>query len=91
MGSGGTADLVRSLPWAGLDGTMTRRMSNSAAWANAQAKTGSLSTASTLAGIVSTSSGRLLVYVIGTENVPDDAAANTRPALDKFVGALAAL
>lgn len=91
MGSGGTADLVRSLPWAGLDGTMARRMSNSAAWANAQAKTGSLSTVSSLAGIVSTSDGRLLVYVIGTENVPDDAGANTRPVLDKFVGALAAL
>lgn len=89
--TGVLADLPRSLPWAGLDGTMKNRMTEGEAYANAQAKTGSLSEVSSLAGIVQTSSGRILVYAIGNEAVPDDAAALTRPVLDDFVAGLAAL
>lgn len=89
--SGDLAGLVRSLPWAGLDGTMTSRMSGSAAVANAQAKTGSLGSVSSLAGIVQTNSGRILIYAIGNDAVPDDAAALTRPVLDRFIVGLAEL
>ncbi|WP_115728615.1 D-alanyl-D-alanine carboxypeptidase/D-alanyl-D-alanine endopeptidase [Actinomyces culturomici] len=88
---GDVADLVRSLPWAGLDGTMTNRMTDGSALANAQAKTGSLASVSSLVGVVQTTSGRLLVYAIGNDAVPDDAAALTRPYLDDFVTGLADL
>lgn len=89
--TGPLADLPRSLPWAGLNGTMERRMTGGGAYANAQAKTGTLGAVSSLAGIVQTSTGRILVYAIGSENVPDDGGALTRPVLDAFVTGLAGL
>ena len=89
--TGALADLPRSLPWAGLSGTMTNRMTEGAALANAQAKTGSLGEVSSLAGVVETSSGRLLVFAIGNEGVPDGVASLTRPFLDDFVAGLAGL
>lgn len=89
--TGALADLPRDLPWAGASGTMRKRMAESQAYANAQAKTGSLAEVSSLAGIVETSNGRLLVFAVGNESVPGDAAALTRPILDTFVAGLAAL
>ncbi|MDC4233514.1 D-alanyl-D-alanine carboxypeptidase/D-alanyl-D-alanine-endopeptidase [Actinomyces sp. B33] len=84
-------ELVRALPWAGLQGTMGRRMVEGPAAGNAQAKTGSLASVSSLAGVVSTSTGRLLIFAVGNDAVPDDAAALTRPHLDDFVEGLASL
>lgn len=88
---GALAELPRSLPWAGVDGTMEHRMTGGAALGNAQAKTGSLAAVSSLAGIVQTSSGRLLVFAVGNDSVPEDAAALTRPFLDAFITGLAGL
>ncbi|QWW19856.1 D-alanyl-D-alanine carboxypeptidase/D-alanyl-D-alanine-endopeptidase [Schaalia sp. 19OD2882] len=85
------ADLARSLPWAGLQGTMHNRLEGASTAGNVQAKTGSLAAVSSLAGVVTTSSGRTLVFAVGNDGVPDDAAALTRPHLDNFVAALAAL
>lgn len=84
-------DLARSLPWAGLQGTLTRRMDGEETAANVQAKTGSLAEVATLAGVVTTSGGRTLVFAVGNDKVPNDAAALTRPHLDAFVTALASL
>ncbi|WP_022868580.1 D-alanyl-D-alanine carboxypeptidase/D-alanyl-D-alanine endopeptidase [Schaalia vaccimaxillae] len=84
-------ELIRSLPWAGLQGSMASRLDEGAGAANVQAKTGSLSMVASLSGVVSTSSGRLLIFAIGNEDVPDDAAALTRPHLDNFVEGLANL
>lgn len=89
--AGALADLPRSLPWAGLNGTMATRMLEGRAFANAQAKTGSLGAVSSLAGIVETTTGRLLVFAVGADGVPDQGAASTRPLLDGFIASLAAL
>ncbi len=84
-------DLVRSLPWGGLDGTLDSRFDTGAAAANVQAKTGSLPTVSSLAGIVTTTGGRTLVFAVGNDQVPGDAAYWTRGTIDDFVEGLAGL
>ncbi|WP_165217384.1 D-alanyl-D-alanine carboxypeptidase [Schaalia sp. ZJ1691] len=86
----GTSDLIRDLPWSGLQGTMTKRMLPEGI-ANVQAKTGSLAATSTLAGTVTTSSGRTLIFAIGNDQVPDDGAYFTRDVLDSFIQGLAKL
>lgn len=85
------SDLIRDLPWAGLQGTMTRRMTEESTEANVQAKTGSLGSVSSLAGVVTTSSGRTLIFAVGYDNVPDGGAYWTRPYLDAFIEGLATL
>lgn len=84
-------DLVRSLAWGGVEGTLTQRYTQGDAAANVQAKTGSLGSVSSLAGVVDTTSGRTLVFAIGTDDVPDGAAYWTHFALDDFVQGLAGL
>jgi len=84
-------DLVRSLPWGGLDGTLDARFDTGDAAANVQAKTGSLPTVSSLAGVVTTAGGRTLVFAVGNDQVPDDAAYWTRGTIDDFVEGLAGL
>lgn len=93
MGSGRAdlRDLVRSLPWGGLDGTLSQRFLSGEAAANAQAKTGSLGTVSSLAGVVTTKGGRTLVFAVGNDAVPGDAAYWTRGVLDDFVQGLSGL
>lgn len=84
-------DLVRSLPWGGLEGTLTQRFLSGDAAANVQAKTGSLGSVSSLAGVVTTTGGRTLVFAVGNDAVPDDAAYWTRGVLDDFVQGLSGL
>ncbi len=89
--SGFDRDLVRSLPWGGLEGTLDSRFTTGAAAANVQAKTGSLPATTSLAGVVTTSGGRTLVFAIGNDAVPDDAAVYTHAPLDAFIQNLAGL
>ena len=84
-------DLVRSLPWGGVDGTMGERFESGPAAANVQAKTGSLPSVASLAGVVTTAGGRTLVFAIGNDEVPDGAAYWTRWELDEFIEGLASL
>ena len=84
-------DLVRSLPWAGVNGTLDSRLNEGNAVANVQAKTGSLGQVSSLAGVVTTKSGRMLIFAMGTDQVPDNAAWGTRTVLDAAVEGLASL
>ena len=84
-------DLVRSLPWGGLDGTLDQRFLTGDAAANVQAKTGSLGTVSSLAGVVTTEGGRTLVFAVGNDAVPGGAAYWTRGVLDDFVEGLSGL
>ncbi|WP_026460631.1 D-alanyl-D-alanine carboxypeptidase/D-alanyl-D-alanine endopeptidase [Schaalia suimastitidis] len=90
-GKAATAELVRSLPWAGGEGTLHDRMTAAATAGNVQAKTGALGLTSTLTGVVSTSSGRVLVYAVGNDNVINNSGWATRRHIDAFVSALAAL
>jgi len=62
-------DLFRnSLPVAGVDGTLANRMKNSAAFQKVAAKTGSLTSVSTLSGYATASNGHLLAFSIMIQN-----------------------
>jgi len=55
---------VESLPIAGVDGTLRRRMRGTAAEGNVQAKTGSLRWANSLSGYVTTAAGERLAFSV---------------------------
>ncbi len=67
------ADAFRdALPIAGVDGTLRNRMRGTAAENNVRAKTGSLSSAASLGGYVTTAAGEKLVFTIMVNNYPSD-------------------
>ncbi len=75
-------ELVMSLPLAGVDGTMRRRLKASPAGGWARLKTGTLKNAAALAGFVADPQGRLWVVAA---MVNHDRAGAGRPALDALV------
>ncbi|HVB37655.1 MAG TPA: D-alanyl-D-alanine carboxypeptidase/D-alanyl-D-alanine-endopeptidase [Vicinamibacterales bacterium] len=79
---------VASLPVAGVDGTLEHRLQGTAAQADVQAKTGSMTHVRALSGYVTTHDGRLLVFSILANNF-DAAAADVNAAIDAAVARLA--
>ena len=61
-----------ALPVAGVDGTLRNRLRGTPAENNVRAKTGSLSSAASLAGYVTTAAGEKLAFVIMVNNYPRD-------------------
>ncbi|MGD8780416.1 MAG: D-alanyl-D-alanine carboxypeptidase/D-alanyl-D-alanine-endopeptidase [Ignavibacteria bacterium] len=57
-----------SLPVAGIDGTLEKRMTNSAVFNNVRAKTGTLSGVSCLSGYLTTSNNHLIAFSIMNQN-----------------------
>jgi D-alanyl-D-alanine carboxypeptidase/D-alanyl-D-alanine-endopeptidase (penicillin-binding protein 4) len=67
------ADVFRAaLPIAGIDGTLRNRMRGTAAENNLRAKTGSLSSAASLGGYVTTAAGEKLAFAIIVNNYGPD-------------------
>jgi D-alanyl-D-alanine carboxypeptidase/D-alanyl-D-alanine-endopeptidase (penicillin-binding protein 4) len=59
-----------ALPIAGVDGTLRNRMRGTAAENNLRAKTGSLSSAASLGGYLTTAAGERLAFSIMVNNYP---------------------
>ncbi|HKX62108.1 MAG TPA: D-alanyl-D-alanine carboxypeptidase/D-alanyl-D-alanine-endopeptidase, partial [Verrucomicrobiae bacterium] len=70
-----------SLPVAGIDGTLRRRMSGTTAAENVRAKTGTLRYVYALSGYVTTAAGEPLVFSLMLNNYDADES-EARPALD---------
>lgn len=76
-----------SLPLAGVEGTLKRRLKGTPAENHVRAKTGTMRNVSSLSGYVTTRDGEPLVFVIMMNNHRDNAAA--RDIQDKIVSLLA--
>ncbi len=62
----------QALPTAGVDGTLRNRMRNTVAENNVRAKTGTLRSASSLSGYLTTAAGENLVFSIMVNNYPSE-------------------
>lgn len=62
-----------AMPVAGIDGTLRNRMKGTAAMSNVRAKTGTLSSASSLSGYLFTAAGERLVFSVIINNPPREA------------------
>ena len=61
--------LYRSLPIAGVDGTLQHRMKKTAAYRNVRAKTGTVTGVSSLAGYAHAPNGHTLAFVVINQNI----------------------
>lgn len=77
------------LPISGLSGTLADRFTTSSARGFVRAKTGSLTSVTSLAGTVQDADGRLLVFAVIADHVPVTGEDAARQAVDEFVTQLA--
>ena len=88
---GGAQELIQMLPRGGLEGTLHSRYLEGPGEGNLQAKTGSLGSVSSLAGIVTTASGHDLFLAVGVDKAADWMGYQARYPIDTFVEGLAQL
>jgi D-alanyl-D-alanine carboxypeptidase/D-alanyl-D-alanine-endopeptidase (penicillin-binding protein 4) len=82
------ADLVASLPAAGVDGTLARRLSGGVAVGRVRAKTGTLSAVSTLSGYAGIGTDRQLVFAFLFNQLTPPQRALARRAQDRAATAM---
>jgi len=80
---------VRSLPLAGVDGTLRSRLKGTPAEKNLSAKTGSLAHVTALGGYITSRSGERLVFSVLINNFPGSVARGAKPIEDRIALALA--
>jgi D-alanyl-D-alanine carboxypeptidase/D-alanyl-D-alanine-endopeptidase (penicillin-binding protein 4) len=81
---------VSSLPVGGVDGTLENRYDDGPARGNVQAKTGTMTSVSSLGGYVRTASGRPIAFALMCNNYTSPTSA-VRAAQDRIVNLLASL
>lgn len=84
--------LLSGLPVGGFDGTLAERYVEGAAVLGAgrvRAKTGSLNNVSSLAGVIETADGRLLVFAFSADRLPSRAASRGAEVLDLAAAGIA--
>lgn len=79
--------LYKSLPVAGIDGTLKNRMKNTSAYKNVHAKTGSFTAINSLAGYLRTTNGHEVAFAIMNQNMLS--AAQARAFQDKVCEVIA--
>jgi D-alanyl-D-alanine carboxypeptidase/D-alanyl-D-alanine-endopeptidase (penicillin-binding protein 4) len=84
-----SAAFRNALPVAGVDGTLRNRMKGTPAAGNARAKTGTLSSASSLSGYVLSAGGERLVFSLIINNPPRTGEARTSSFTDAITVLLA--
>lgn len=83
--SADAAELIRLFPRGGVDGTLGARFEEAPAAGNLQAKTGSLGSVSSLAGILTTEEGQNLLFAVGVDDAPEWTAYYAREPIDDFI------
>jgi D-alanyl-D-alanine carboxypeptidase/D-alanyl-D-alanine-endopeptidase (penicillin-binding protein 4) len=84
--------VITGLPVAGFTGSLSDRFSAAGSIAGSgyiRAKTGTLTSVHSLAGVVRDRTGTLLVFAVATDTAPPDKALAARTALDRVAGAIA--
>ena len=81
-------ELLSSLPVAGKDGTLRRRMQGTAAYGKLRAKTGTIDGVSSLVGMVQSRGGELLAFAVVMNDAKKESA-SFRPWQNYFAQALA--
>ena len=84
--------VLTGLPVAGFDGTLVKRYADPASAYGAgrvRAKTGTLDNVSTLAGVIETAGGRLLLFAFSADRLPTRNVGKAAKALDAAAAALA--
>lgn len=83
-------DFVASLPVGGMDGTLARRWSKSAARGRVRAKTGTLAAVTTLGGYVGVHTSRQLAFAILVNDIPPGQKGPARAMADDMLDAIVA-
>jgi D-alanyl-D-alanine carboxypeptidase/D-alanyl-D-alanine-endopeptidase (penicillin-binding protein 4) len=81
--------VISGLPVAAYDGSLGDRFDGSPGRGIVRAKTGTLSGTSALAGLTTDARGRVLVFALVSNHVPEPDTLDTRAALDSLAAALA--
>jgi D-alanyl-D-alanine carboxypeptidase/D-alanyl-D-alanine-endopeptidase (penicillin-binding protein 4) len=79
-------DLIASLAIAGVDGTLRKRLAGTPGAGRVRAKTGTLNSVSTLAGLLAVDGRHPMAFAILVNDIPDGARTHARTIEDELIG-----